>query len=133
MQFKRLQIIALALLVVLTQAFCFTMMADAAETATIDLSAERQLIRGFGGMNHPIWISDLTAEQRETAFGNGEGQLGFSILRIHVDENRNNWSRELATAKKRLKKGQLFLPRHGIHRVIWLSFSPEMVCRIKKT
>ena len=89
---KRLQIIALALLVVLTQAFCFTMMADAAETATIDLSAERQLIRGFGGMNHPIWISDLTAEQRETAFGNGEGSWVF-ILRIHVDENRNNWSR----------------------------------------
>ncbi len=104
---KRLQIIALALLVVLTQAFCFTMMADAAETATIDLSAERQLIRGFGGMNHPIWISDLTAEQRETAFGNGEGQLGFSILRIHVDENRNNWSRELATAKKAIEKGAI--------------------------
>ncbi|MFI5360240.1 MAG: carbohydrate-binding protein, partial [Halanaerobiales bacterium] len=50
----------------------------------VDLTDEKQLIRGFGGMNHPVWISDLTPAQRETAFGNGPGQLGFTILRIHV-------------------------------------------------
>jgi glucuronoarabinoxylan endo-1,4-beta-xylanase len=104
---KKALFIALVLSIVLTQLFCFTMMADAAETATIYLSTEKQLIRGFGGINHPVWISDLTAAQRETAFGNGEGQLGFSILRIHVDENRNNWSKELATAKKAIEKGAI--------------------------
>jgi len=31
----------------------------------------------IGGMNHPVWISDLTPQQRDTAFGNGEGQLGL--------------------------------------------------------
>ena len=40
-------------------------------TATIDLSKEKQIIRGFGGINHPVWIGDLTPSQRETAFGNG--------------------------------------------------------------
>ncbi len=78
-----------------------------AATATINLSAEKQLIRGFGGMNFPGWIDDLTAAQRETAFGNGSGQLGFTILRIHVDENKSNWQREVATAKSAIGHGAL--------------------------
>ncbi|KAB8139702.1 cellulose-binding protein [Chloroflexia bacterium SDU3-3] len=72
----------------------------AASDITIDLNSTKQSIRGFGGMNHPLWISDLTDSQRTTAFGNGDGQMGLSILRIHVDENSSNWSRELATAKR---------------------------------
>nr|4UQA_A Chain A, CARBOHYDRATE BINDING FAMILY 6 [Acetivibrio thermocellus] len=76
-------------------------------SATINLSAEKQVIRGFGGMNHPVWISDLTPQQRDTAFGNGEGQLGFTILRIHVDENRNNWSKEVATARRAIELGAI--------------------------
>lgn len=73
---------------------------SAASDANINLSSEKQLIKGFGGINHPAWIGDLTAAQRETAFGNGANQLGFSILRIYVDENPNNWYREVATAKE---------------------------------
>ncbi|MBG9912905.1 glucuronoxylanase [Bacillus xiamenensis] len=99
---------------------CFTMMSvmfigpgvaevSAASDANININAERQLIRGFGGMNHPAWIGDLTAPQRETAFGNGQNQLGFSILRIYVDENRNNWSREVATAKRAIEHGALVI------------------------
>ncbi len=65
------------------------------------------MIRGFGGMNHPAWIGDLTAAQRETAFGNGQNQLGFSVLRIHVDENRNNWYKEVETAKSAIKHGAI--------------------------
>lgn len=80
---------------------------SAASDATINLSSEKQLIKGFGGINHPAWIGDLTAAQRETAFGNGQNQLGFSILRIYVDENRNNWYREIATAKRAIEQGAL--------------------------
>lgn len=80
---------------------------SAASDATINLSSEKQLIKGFGGINHPAWIGDLTAAQRETAFGNGQNQLGFSILRIYVDENRNNWYREVATAKRAIEQGAL--------------------------
>lgn len=77
----------------------------AAAAVTVDPSATRQTIRGFGGMNHPLWIGDLTSAQRDTAFGNGEGQLGFSILRIFVSEDRANWSREVATAKRAIELG----------------------------
>lgn len=80
-----------------------------AADANININAERQVIRGFGGMNHPAWIGDLTAPQRETAFGNGQNQLGFSILRIFVDENRNNWHREVATAKRAIEHGALVI------------------------
>jgi glucuronoarabinoxylan endo-1,4-beta-xylanase len=81
--------------------------AAAATAVVVDPSARRQTIRGFGGMNHPAWAGDLTAAQRETAFGNGAGQLGFSILRIHVDEDRSNWSKELATAQRAVALGAI--------------------------
>ncbi|WP_304608849.1 cellulose binding domain-containing protein [Glycomyces amatae] len=78
----------------------------AAQTAVVvDPAAERQTIQGFGGMNHTAWISDLTAAQRDTAFGNGAGQLGFSILRIPVHEDRNAWSGEVATARRAIEHG----------------------------
>lgn len=80
---------------------------SAASDAIINLSAQKQVIRGFGGINHPAWAGDLTASQRETAFGNGQNQLGFSVLRIYVDSNRNNWNREVATAKKAIEKGAI--------------------------
>ncbi|MGG5831461.1 glucuronoxylanase [Bacillus pumilus] len=98
---------------------CFTMLSVmflgpgvtevSAADANINVNAERQVIRGFGGMNHPAWIGDLTGPQRDSAFGNGQNQLGFSILRIYVDENRNNWQREVATAKRAIEHGALVI------------------------
>ncbi|ADM69495.1 Glucuronoxylanase XynC [Paenibacillus polymyxa E681] len=78
---------------------------SAASDVTINLSAQKQVIRGFGGINHPAWIGDLTASQRETAFGNGNNQLGFSVLRIYVDDNKNNWYKEIPTAKRAIQSG----------------------------
>lgn len=75
----------------------------------VDLTDEKQLIRGFGGMNHPVWISDLTPAQRETAFGNGPGQLGFTILRIHVDPMKSNWYREINTARAAIEHGAIVI------------------------
>jgi glucuronoarabinoxylan endo-1,4-beta-xylanase len=74
--------------------------AAAETTVVVEPSIVQQTILGFGGMNHTVWISDLTAAQRETAFGNGAGQLGFTVLRIPVHEDRANWSREVATARR---------------------------------
>ncbi|MET7398536.1 cellulose binding domain-containing protein [Dactylosporangium sp. NPDC005572] len=76
-----------------------------AAAANINPSAPRQAIRGFGGMAHAAWIGDLTAAQRDTAFGAGEGRLGFSVLRIPVGENQSDWSRDLATAKRAVELG----------------------------
>ncbi|CAG7647031.1 cellulose binding domain-containing protein [Actinacidiphila bryophytorum] len=81
--------------------------AAAASAVVVDPAARRQTIRGFGGMNHPAWAGDLTAAQRDTAFGNGTGQLGFSILRIHIDENKANWSAEVATAQRAVAHGAI--------------------------
>lgn len=81
--------------------------AAAAGAVVVDPAKRRQTIRGFGGMNHPAWAGDLTAAQRETAFGNGTGQLGFSMLRIHIDENPANWSAEVATAQRAAALGAL--------------------------
>ncbi|MEV0238262.1 glucuronoxylanase [Nonomuraea sp. NPDC050786] len=79
--------------------------ATAAAPVVLDASARRQTIRGFGGMTHTAWIGDLTAAQRETAFGTGEGRLGFSVLRIPVPENTADWSRDVATARRAIELG----------------------------
>ncbi|WP_034592501.1 cellulose binding domain-containing protein [Hamadaea tsunoensis] len=76
-----------------------------AATANVNPSAPRQTIRGFGGMTHAAWIGDLTAAQRDTAFGSGDGHLGFSVLRIPVNENQSDWSRDLATAQRAVALG----------------------------
>ncbi|GIF41783.1 RICIN domain-containing protein [Actinoplanes xinjiangensis] len=76
-----------------------------AAAANINPSVSRQTIKGFGAMAHAAWIGDLTAAQRTTAFGSGNGQLGFSLLRIPVGENQADWSRDLATAKRAVELG----------------------------
>ena len=69
-----------------------------AQTATVDLGTTYQTIRGFGGINHPEWAGDLTAAQRTTAFGNGDGQLGMTVLRIFVNDDSTKWSLAVPTA-----------------------------------
>ena len=89
----------IAMLVAFTDVF--------AVPVTVNLSAEKQMVRGFGGMNHPAWIGDLTAAQRETVFGNEPNQLGFTVLRIFVNENSNDWQKDLPTAKWASDRGIL--------------------------
>ena len=67
--------------------------------AVVDPSKTFQTIRGFGGINHPDWIADLTSDQTKKAFNNGADELGFSILRIWVSDDSNAWQKSVATAK----------------------------------
>lgn len=83
---------------------CFAPLASA-QTVNVDLDAEKQIIRGYGGINHPAWIGDLTAAQRETAFGNGPNQIGMTVLRMYIDDNSANWERNVATAKRAQELG----------------------------
>ena len=69
-------------------------------TATVTLTTEKQIIRGFGGINHPTWYSDLNTAERELAFGNGTGQLGFTVLRTYVSDKSSEWGLGLATAQR---------------------------------
>lgn len=79
---------------------------SAADTCVIDTTSEYQMIRGFGGINHPEWTGqDLTDSQRQTAFGNGDNELGMSVLRVYVNEDRNQWYRAVETAKACIAQG----------------------------
>ncbi|MBN1184576.1 MAG: RICIN domain-containing protein [Bacteroidales bacterium] len=78
-----------------------------AQTANIYIGNNAQTIRGFGGMNFPRWIGDLTTAQVDKAFGNGYGQIGLSILRISVSPNSSDWSREIATAQRAKSHGAI--------------------------
>ncbi|MCF7802950.1 MAG: T9SS type A sorting domain-containing protein [Candidatus Marinimicrobia bacterium] len=73
--------------------------------AVVQLDSTHQLIRGFGGSNILAWRPDMTSGEVETAFGIGEGQLGFTILRLMVESNSDNWSRSIAAAKTAHKMG----------------------------
>jgi glucuronoarabinoxylan endo-1,4-beta-xylanase len=108
MKLKRLLVFALIFMLIFMSSINCTVLTQAASDVTVNLASEKQVIRGFGGMNYPDWQgSDLTAAQRQTAFGNGEKELGFSILRIHVDPDKRNWSKELDTAKAAIKNGAI--------------------------
>ena len=64
--------------------------------AAVNASTVQQSIQGFGGMSHPIWIGDLTNDQRTKAFSTTNG-IGMSILRVSVPENSNQFAAEKPT------------------------------------
>lgn len=73
----------------------------------IDTSIEYQKIDGFGGINHPEWTGkDLTYAQRQKVFGNGDDELGFTVLRVFVNPDSNQWYKAVPTAK--------FAKEHGV-------------------
>ena len=76
-----------------------------AQTATVTLSSQKQSIRGFGGMVHIPWAGDLTAAERTLAFGNADGQLGFTVLRIAVPDSNTSDTSYVATAKVAIANG----------------------------
>jgi glucuronoarabinoxylan endo-1,4-beta-xylanase len=60
----------------------------------------KQYIRGFGAANILPWRPDMTADQVQKAFGAGQGQLGFSILRLRIPftDNVSEFSAQVPTA-----------------------------------
>ncbi|MEQ9825330.1 MAG: family 43 glycosylhydrolase [Puniceicoccaceae bacterium] len=80
-----------------------------AQTATVQFDSQRQEIHGFGAVNMPSWIENLSPEELERAFGTGEGQLGFSILRIKVPTDPNTWIHEVPAARQAKEMGALLL------------------------
>jgi O-glycosyl hydrolase len=80
-----------------------------AQTVTVDLSGEHQYIRGFGGVNMPGWIDDLTPDQVDKAFGNDPGQIGLSILRVRVPFDTAAFYREVPGALRAKSKGAIIM------------------------
>lgn len=78
---------------------------NAIATTVVNLDSVQQIIRGFGAANILQWRADMTDAEIETAFGAGEGQLGFTILRLRVQPNSNEWNINVPTAKKAYDMG----------------------------
>jgi glucuronoarabinoxylan endo-1,4-beta-xylanase len=78
-------------------------------STVVILDSAHQMIRGFGAANILQWRPDMTDSEIETAFGTGEGQLGFTILRLRVQPESNQWSVNVPTAKKAHDMGVLII------------------------
>ncbi|HMA93841.1 MAG TPA: hypothetical protein VKP30_14220 [Polyangiaceae bacterium] len=79
--------------------------ADKSGAVNINLATVYQNISGYGGINVPGWIDDLTEAQTETAFGNGSGQIGMSILRVRIPYDETKFKLEVPTAKHAVALG----------------------------
>lgn len=66
----------------------------------VNLDSTAQPIRGFGAANIVNWRPDMTDHEIKEAFGTGEAQLGFSILRLRIPPAKDEWSAYVPTAKK---------------------------------
>lgn len=67
---------------------------------TVNLNTTYQTIDGFGGHQDRGWTGyNLLAADRNVLFGNGPGQLGFSIIRFRIYETSGSWSQDLVDAK----------------------------------
>ena len=79
---------------------------NAASICKINTNKTYQTIKGFGGINLREWTGyDLTDAEVQRAFGNGEKELGMSILRIFVNDDRNQWNKAIPVAQKAQKLG----------------------------
>ena len=76
-------------------------------TAEVYVDSLLQLVRGFGAANILPWRPDVTASEIEAAFGSEEGQLGFTILRLMVQPDSNQWIMNIASAKKAREMGAI--------------------------
>lgn len=110
-----MKIIKRLLSVLVSSALLFTLTAalpeqksNAAAEVIIDINKEYQTIRGFGGIDHPEWTgSSLTDSQKKTAFGNGDNELGLTILRVFVNPDKNQWYKALPTAQYAAEMGDV--------------------------
>jgi len=89
----------------IAMSFVFLTHVHAETSVEIDPDNTYQIIRGFGANNIMPWRPDMTADEIETAFGTGDGQLGFSILRLRVPYVDNQFSLNVPTAKAAYDRG----------------------------
>jgi len=78
---------------------------DYLTTASVNLDSLHQIIRGFGASNVILWRPDMTESEVVTAFGTGDGQVGFSILRIMIEADTNRWNLYVPRAKQAYEMG----------------------------
>ncbi|MEJ2196006.1 MAG: T9SS type A sorting domain-containing protein, partial [Ignavibacteriaceae bacterium] len=67
------------------------------EAAVVYLDSTKQVISGFGANNIVPWRPDMTADEIQKAFGTGDGQIGFTVLRLRVPWDQNEFSLNVTT------------------------------------
>jgi glucuronoarabinoxylan endo-1,4-beta-xylanase len=77
-----------------------------AQVATINLTNIKQAIDGFGAST--AFDGQITQAQADVAFGNSNGQLGLTILRVRIDPSQA-WTNEKANAQKAKAYGAMIL------------------------
>jgi len=89
--------------------FCSNMVSNAADV-TVNLTATKQVIDGFGASS--AWCGKIPDNVMNSLYGD----LGYSILRVRIEEgiednwksgNFSKWADELANAKKATAKGAI--------------------------
>ena len=88
----------------LSGAMVFSMMppmtASAASVCNINTNKTYQYIRGFGGIDIQEWQGyALSDNEMKTVFGNGNNQLGLTVLRVFVNPDKNQWNKAVKVAK----------------------------------
>lgn len=73
--------------------------------SNVYMDSTQQIIRGFGAANIVTWRPDMTDPEIQTAFGTGNGQLGFSLLRLRIPPDSTQWNIDTATARKAYDMG----------------------------
>jgi glucuronoarabinoxylan endo-1,4-beta-xylanase len=66
--------------------------------AIVYLDSTQQKIEGFGGANTLIFRPDMTPAEVQTAFGNGTGQIGMTIMRLSIPPDSTQFSANAASA-----------------------------------
>lgn len=95
---------------------------DYMPVATVDVDSVHQVIRGFGAAS-PWYLPVMTLSEVESAFGTGNGQIGYTIFRVTVDADSNLWSRYLPSAKRAQELGAIviaspwYAPTNMVERV----------------
>jgi glucuronoarabinoxylan endo-1,4-beta-xylanase len=56
-------------------------------------------------MNHTSWVKDLNEDNRAKAFGNAPGEMGLSILRVHIDPNKDRFIEQVSSTTFAIKQG----------------------------
>jgi len=90
---------------ILVLSLIFSANVYAQNAAVINLDSTHQVIRGFGAANILQWRPDMNDSEIETAFGTGDGQLGFTILRLRIQPQKYLWNTNVNAAKKAYDMG----------------------------
>jgi glucuronoarabinoxylan endo-1,4-beta-xylanase len=101
---KNTRLIPIAITVALLMSGCskkssVTGPSTTANSATIYLDNPQQVIRGFGAANIVGWRPDMTLAQIQTAFGTGDGQVGFTLMRLRIPPDSTQFSIDIPSAK----------------------------------